>query len=108
MQEKISIAEEKIVDAQDRLKKTENNLKKITYESQMMRTFMLDLLDLAQMESQSLKINKDYFSLNEIIDQAFMMLSYVSSMKKITFEKKVDAEKERCFKQIFGDDRRYL
>jgi hypothetical protein len=29
---------------------------------------MLDLLDLAQMESHSLKINNDYFDLNEIID----------------------------------------
>jgi signal transduction histidine kinase len=64
----------------------------------MMRTLMLDLLDLAQMESQSLKINKDYFNLNEIIDQAFMMLSHVSNMKKINFEKKVDTEKERFFK----------
>ena len=74
----------------------------------MMRTFMFDLLDLAQMESHSLRINDNYFNLNEIIDQAFMMLSHVSNMKKISFEKKVDAEKERCFKQIFGDDRRYL
>ena len=59
---------DKIVDAQDRLKKIENELKKIMFTSQMMQTLMLDLLDLAQMESHSLKINNDYFNLNEIID----------------------------------------
>ncbi len=37
-----------------------------------------------------------------------MMLSHVSTMKNINFEKKVEDEKERYFKQIFGDERRYL
>ena len=64
----------------------------------MMRTLMLDLLDLAQMESHSLKINNEYFNLNEIIDHAFTMLNHLSTIKKITFEKKVEAENEHCFK----------
>ena len=55
------------------------------FTSETMRTLMLDLLDLAQMESHSLRINNNYFNLNEIIDQAFMMLSHVSTMKKINF-----------------------
>jgi signal transduction histidine kinase len=66
-------------------------LKKINFTAQMMRTLMLDLLDLAQMESHSLKINNEYFNLNEIIDQAFTMLNHLSTIKKITFEKKVEA-----------------
>lgn len=66
-------------------------MKKINFTAQMMRTLMLDLLDLAQMESHSLKINNEYFNLNEIIDQAFTMLNHLSTIKKITFEKKVEA-----------------
>jgi signal transduction histidine kinase len=66
-------------------------LKKINFTAKMMRTLMLDLLDLAQMESHSLKINNEYFNLNEIIDQAFTMLDHLSTIKKITFEKKVEA-----------------
>lgn len=91
MAEQISSTEDKIVDAQDRLKKIEHELKKINFTAQMMRTLMLDLLDLAQMESHSLKINNEYFNLNEIIDQAFTMLNHLSTIKKITFEKKVEA-----------------
>ncbi len=55
------------------------------FTSETMRTLMLDLLDLAQMESHSLRINNNYFNLNEIIDQAFMMLNHVSTMKNINF-----------------------
>lgn len=50
----------------------------------MMNTLMLDLLDLAQMESRSLKINKTYFNLIEIIDRAFNLVDHVSTMKSIT------------------------
>jgi signal transduction histidine kinase len=88
--------------------KIDHEMKKISFTSQMMRTLMLDLLDLAQMESRSLKINNEYFNLNEIIEQAFMIVSHVSTMKTIALEKKVDSPKESFFKSIFGDDRRYL
>ena len=63
----------------------------------MMNTLMLDLLDLAQMENRSLKINKVYFNLIELIDQAFMLLDHVSNMKTIALEKKFDSENEKCF-----------
>jgi len=96
------------MEAQDRLVKIDHEMKKISFTSQMMRTLMLDLLDLAQMESRSLKINNEYFNLNEIIEQAFMIVSHVSTMKTIALEKKVDSPKESFFKSIFGDDRRYL
>lgn len=55
------------------------------FTAETMRTLMLDLLDLAQMESHSLRINNNYFNLNEIIDQSFAILSHVSTMKKISF-----------------------
>ncbi len=86
--------EDKIIDAQDRFKKIEHETKKMMFTSQMMQTLMLDLLDLAQMESCSLKINNDYFNLIEIIDQSFLMLCHVFDMKKITLEKKFDEDKE--------------
>ena len=48
---------------------------------------MLDLLDLAQMESRSLKINNVYFNLIDLIDQAFTLVDHVSNMKQIALEK---------------------
>ena len=43
-------------------------MKKIMFNSQMMNALMLDLLDLAQMENRSLKINNAYFNLVDLID----------------------------------------
>jgi signal transduction histidine kinase len=43
-------------------------MKKIMFNSQMMNALMLDLLDLAQMENRSLKINNVYFDLIDLID----------------------------------------
>ena len=44
------------------------DMKKIMFNSQMMNALMLDLLDLAQMENRSLKINNVYFNLIDLID----------------------------------------
>jgi hypothetical protein len=44
------------------------DMKKIMFNSQMMNALMLDLLDLAQMENRSLKINNIYFNLIDLID----------------------------------------
>jgi hypothetical protein len=46
----------------------EMDMKKIMFNSQMMNALMLDLLDLAQMENRSLKINNVYFNLIDLID----------------------------------------
>lgn len=74
----------------------------------MMRTLMLDLLDLAQLESRSLRINNEYFNLHDIVEQSFMILSHISTIKTISLEKKIEADQDGYFKTLFGDERRFL
>ena len=45
-----------------------HDIKMLRYSSEMMRTLMMDLLDLAQMEQSQFKLNKEYFSLFEVIN----------------------------------------
>jgi hypothetical protein len=37
-----------------------------------------------------------------------MLVDHVSNVKNIFLDKKIDDENQESFKQIFGDDRRYL
>ena len=53
------------------------------YTSQMMRNLMLDLLDLACMESNTLKINNEFFNLRDVIDQAFIIVDHYAKLKSI-------------------------
>ena len=46
-----------------------------------MRNLMMDLLDLAQMEKNTFKLNKDFFSLYEVIKQAFTLVAHVANKK---------------------------
>ena len=47
---------------------------------------MLDLLDLAQMENSTFKLNKSYFSIFEVIKKAFSMVSHVAKKKNVALE----------------------
>lgn len=42
----------------------------------MMRNLMLDLLDLAQLENKSFKINEEFFNLHEVIKNAFSVVGF--------------------------------
>ena len=53
----------------------------LTYSAEMMRNLMLDLLDLAQMENNTLKINEEFFNLHEIIDNAVNLVRYQADRK---------------------------
>ena len=43
----------------------------------------MDLLDLAQVESNTFKINMAQFSLQDVIDEAFVIVSHIASKKNI-------------------------
>ena len=53
------------------------------YQLELMKNLMMDLLDLAQVESNTFKINKAQFSLLDVIDEAFVIVSHIASMKNI-------------------------
>ena len=39
---------------------------------------MMDLLDLAQLENSTFKLNKEYFSMFDVIEKAFGLLAHVA------------------------------
>lgn len=62
------------------------NLNKIQlslYSSQLVKNLMMDLLDLAQMENNTFKINKAKFSMFDAIDEAFVVVSHIANTKNI-------------------------
>jgi hypothetical protein len=50
-----------------------------------MQNLMMDLLDFAQIENNCFKLNKEYYSLFELIHQSFLILDHISKKKNITF-----------------------
>lgn len=49
----------------------------------MLITLINDLLDLAKLETMNFKFNEDYFSLNELITQAYNTVKYQAAQKRI-------------------------
>lgn len=72
-------------------------MKTLVFTAQMMQTLMLDLLDLAQLENRSLKINNEYFDLEDTIEHAFAILSHISTQNRVALEKKIEFNKEVFF-----------
>jgi signal transduction histidine kinase len=44
---------------------------------------MMDLLDLAQMENNSFKVNKTNISLLKVVEDAFMVVSHIADGKNV-------------------------
>lgn len=98
----------KIQATKERIITLETNLHRMLYTSQMMRNLMLDLLDLACMENNTLKINNDYFCLQLVIEKAFFIVDHIANMKRIKLVKLISKDNEKNFAQIFGDERRFI
>lgn len=54
------------------------------FSSEIMRNLMMDLLDLAQMENNTFKLNKDFFSIINTIKNAFSVVGHVANKKNVT------------------------
>ena len=50
--------------------------KRHSVSSEMMRTLMLDLLDLAQVERGTFRVNNEYFDLRRVLGSAFDLLRH--------------------------------
>ena len=68
---------------------------------------MLDLLDLACMENNTLKINNDYFNLKFLIEKAFMIVDHIAKTKNVKLIRIIADANDKKFAKIFGDERRY-
>lgn len=74
----------------------------------MLKTLCLDLMNLAQMESKSLKLNLSFFDLNALIKKAFGLVSYEAKSRNITLIAEVeDKNLWQVFCSINGDEGRY-
>lgn len=56
------------------------------FSSELMRNLMMDLLDLAQMEQSTFKLNKEYFSIFDVINRAFSLVGHVANKKNVALE----------------------
>ena len=65
------------------LKIAEEYVENIAYQSNMLLTLINDLMDLAKLETLNFKLNEDYFSLPELIRQAFKTVRCQANKKKI-------------------------
>lgn len=70
---------------------------------------MMDLLDLAQLENNTFKINKEPFSLPQLIQNAFMVVQHIADAKKVALVPP-DLKKEDAiyFNTVVGDKNRFM
>lgn len=79
------------------------------FSSEIMRNLMMDLLDLAQMENNTFKLNKAYFSVQDTIQKVFSVIEHVAEKKKVELVVKSIDEKEAIYYNlIYGDENRFI
>ncbi len=65
---------------------------------------MMDLLDLAQIENSTFKLNKEFFSLPEAITQAIQVVSHNAEAKNLQIiGPLMSSGDEDFFQQVYGD-----
>lgn len=91
------------------LQKLFDAAKTMSYTSEMMRNLMMDLLDFAQLEKNTFKLNKAYFSIFEVIDQAFAVVGHIAAKKNIRLvPPELDPQLHPYFSRIYGDKHRFI
>lgn len=75
------------------------------FSSELMRNLMMDLLDLAQLENSTFNLNKDFFSIFDVINRAFSLVSHVAEKKNVTLQnpKVMNPQEKFYFSSIYGD-----
>lgn len=63
--------------------KRNDMVKMMIFNAEIMRNLMSDLLDLAQMENSTFKLNKSYFSIFDVIDKAFSVVKHIAEKKNV-------------------------
>ena len=69
----------------------------------------MDLLDLAQMEKNTFKLNQAYFSMFEVIEQAFKIVEHYADVKRVALKPpQVSTAESNIYKHVYGDKNRFL
>lgn len=91
------------------LQKRVKSVQMMIYSSEIMRTLMMDLLDLAQMENSTFKLNKSYFNMSDVFKCAFAVIQHVADTKNVYLELAPISDQEKTYyDQIYGDRSRFL
>ena len=79
------------------------------FSSEIMRTLMMDLLDLAQMENSTFKLNKTFFSMSDVVKCAFTVVSHVADSKNVTLQLNyINKSEKQYYNGLYGDKSRFL
>ena len=68
------------------IKKQKNTVKMLAYTSSISKNLMMDLLDLAQADNNTFRLNEEAFSLRDIIQKAFKVVDHVAKLKNVALE----------------------
>ncbi len=80
----------------------------LQYTFSIAKILMMDLLDLAQMENNTFKINKANFPLQDVIKDAFKVVQHIANENRVQLLAPEFKENEEIFfRAIFGDRNRY-
>ncbi len=80
---------------------TAGQLKSCLGQTSIMKSLLMDLLDLAQLENDQFQLNKEYFNLYEALDLAKETVSHLAEQKGIAIEGPTEIRSE--FLQVYGD-----
>lgn len=74
----------------------------------MMNNLINDLLDLGKLENNAFQLNKEWFNLIDIIEQAFQIVSFQAENKNIKLLLDMDSDRAEIFTKVYHDRRRTL
>jgi signal transduction histidine kinase len=84
-------------------------IRMMKFSSNIMRNLMMDLLDLAQMENSTFKLNKEFFNINVTIKKVFDLVGHVAQKKNVQLVLLPPAKREEpYFNAIYGDESRFV
>ena len=58
-------------------------VKNSKFSTQMMQNLMMDLLDFAQIQKNTFNLNKEFFSMFDVIQEAFHVIYHAASHKNV-------------------------
>ena len=81
----------------------------LTYTTSLSHNLMMDLLDLAQAQNNTFKINEQVFSLMNVLKNAFKVVDHIARLKNVTLEAPdLSSELVEIFSKLEGDKNRIL
>lgn len=79
-------------------------MKMLVLNAQIMKNLMCDLLDLAQMENNTFKLNKAFFSFPDLIKKAFSVVSHVAQKKSVQLiQCDIPQQEQAYYNEVYGD-----